>query len=85
MKKLTAGSISMREPAHLRSRSQDLEPMYHDAGQYYWYRTAAFLKNPNIMTSHPVAIVTPEEEFQDIDTLADWDMAEMKYKTSIQQ
>jgi len=40
---------------------------------------------PNIMTGNPVAIVTPEEEFQDIDTLADWDMAEMKYKTSIQQ
>jgi len=39
-----------------------------------------FLKNPNIMTSNPVAIVTPEEEVQDIDTLADWKMAEMKYK-----
>jgi len=78
--RITAGSISMREPEHLRSRSQDLEPMYHDAGQYYWYRTADFLKNPNIMTSSPVAIVTPEEEVQDIDTLDDWNMAEVKFK-----
>lgn len=78
--KISHDTISMREPQHLRSRSQDLEPMYHDAGQYYWYRTADFLKNPNIMTSDPVAIITPEEEAQDIDTLDDWEMAEMKYR-----
>jgi len=72
--------ISMREPEHLRSRSQDLEPMYHDAGQYYWYRTADFLGNPNIMTSSPVAVITPESEVQDIDTLEDWKMAELKFK-----
>lgn len=75
--------ISMREPVYLRSRSQDLEPMYHDAGQYYWYRTSAFLQNPNIMTSDPVAIVTPEEEVQDIDTPDDWKMAEMKYRLTM--
>jgi len=77
--RVTDGAISMREIEHLRSRSQDLEPMYHDAGQYYWYRTDAFLKNPNIMTSDPVAIITPEEEVQDIDTLDDWKMAEVKF------
>lgn len=79
--RVTDGAISMREIEHLRSRSQDLEPMYHDAGQYYWYRTDAFLKNPNIMTSDPVAIITPEEEVQDIDTLDDWKMAEIKFTT----
>lgn len=77
--RISDGAVSMREPEHLRSRSQDLEPTYHDAGQYYWYRTSAFLRNPNIMASDPVAIITPEEEVQDIDTLDDWKMAEMKY------
>jgi len=78
--RISGGTISMREPEHLRSRSQDLEPMYHDAGQYYWYRTSAFLANPNLMTSNPVAIITPESEVQDIDTLEDWKAAEMKFK-----
>ena len=53
---------------------------YHDAGQYYWYKTSAFHKNPNIMMLNPVAIVTPEEEVQDIDTMDDWKLAEMKYR-----
>ena len=78
--KISGGAISMREPEHLRSRSQDLEPMYHDAGQYYWYRVESFLKNPNLMVNNPVAIVTPDEEVQDIDTLDDWKMAEKKYR-----
>lgn len=78
--KIGNGTISMREPEYLRSRSQDLEPMYHDAGQYYWYRTEAFLRNPNLMVGNPIAVITPEEEVQDIDTPADWKMAEMKYR-----
>lgn len=77
--RITSGTISMREPEQSRSRSQDLEPMYHDAGQYYWYRTDAFLVNPNIMNGSPVPVVTPEVEVQDIDTIDDWQVAEMKY------
>lgn len=72
-------SLSMLHPEHLRSRSQDLQKTYHDAGQYYWYRTSAFKQQPNIMMLSPIAIVTPEEEVQDIDTLDDWKMAEIKF------
>lgn len=72
--------LSMLQPEHLRSRSQDLQKTYHDAGQYYWYRTSAFREQPNIMMLSPVAIVTPEEEVQDIDTIHDWEMAEVKYR-----
>lgn len=32
------------------------------------------------MMLNPVAIVTPEEEVQDIDTPEDWKLAEMKYR-----
>lgn len=71
--------ISMLHPEHLRSRSQDLIKTYHDAGQYYWYNVSAFKKEQNIMMLNPVAIITPEEEVQDIDTLEDWKLAEVKY------
>ena len=79
------GRLSMLHPEHLRSRSQDLQKTYHDAGQYYWYRTSAFQQQPNIMMLSPVAIVTPEEEVQDIDTIADWKMAEIKYKILVNE
>ena len=81
--RIADGTLALREPEHLRSRSQDLEPMYHDAGQYYWYRTEAFKANPNIMSINPLAILTPEEEVQDIDTLDDWKLAEVKYRGTV--
>ena len=83
--RIAGGTLALREPEHLRSRSQDLEPMYHDAGQYYWYRTEAFKANSNIMAINPLAIVTPEEEVQDIDTPDDWKMAELKYDVPLNQ
>lgn len=79
---MSDGRISMIHPEYLRTRSQDLMKTYHDAGQYYWYKTEAFLKEPAIMSINPIAIITPEEEVQDIDTLEDWKIAEIKYKIS---
>lgn len=77
--KIDGNKISMVQPEHLKSRSQDLMKTYHDAGQYYWYKVDAFRKEQNIMMLNPIAIVTPEDEVQDIDTLEDWKMAEIKY------
>ncbi len=78
--KIDGNKISMVQPEHLKSRSQDLMKTYHDAGQYYWYKVDAFRKEQNIMMLNPIAIVTPEDEVQDIDTLEDWKMAEIKYE-----
>ena len=83
--KITDDKISMVQPEYLLSRSQDLMKTYHDAGQYYWYKTSAFHENPNIMMLNPAAIVTPEEEVQDIDTMDDWKLAEMKWKILYQR
>lgn len=78
--KIDDNKISMIQPEHLKSRSQDLMKTYHDAGQYYWYKVDAFRNEQNIMMLNPIAIVTPEDEVQDIDTLEDWKMAEIKYE-----
>ena len=77
--KITNGKISMLEEKYLKTRSQDLMKTYHDAGQYYWFETKAFKKEPNIMMLNPIAIVTPEMEVHDIDSLEDWEVAELKY------
>ena len=62
------------------SRSQDLEKSYHDAGQFYWMKTAVVLEKKQILTSNSGSIIISELEGQDIDNESDWELAELKYK-----
>ncbi len=65
-------------PENYVKRSQDLEKLYHDAGQFYIYRSAAIKKNVVDMRQIPFEL--PETEVQDIDNETDWKIAEIKYK-----
>ena len=76
---LSSGSPEMLFPAHYTMRSQDLCPVFHDAGQLYWGRAYAWRKELPIFARHSGAIILNEHEVQDIDTPEDWLMAEMKY------
>jgi N-acylneuraminate cytidylyltransferase len=66
-------------PEYIFSRSQDLEEAYHDAGQFYWGRAAAFLKDEIVFSVDSIPIILPRYLVQDIDTLEDWKRAEMMY------
>jgi len=72
--------LEMIWPEYLRTRSQDLPDVYHDAGAFYWLKTESFLKEKNLFTSNNKPLVLKESEVQDIDTLEDWKLAELKYK-----
>jgi N-acylneuraminate cytidylyltransferase len=61
-------------PEHFYKRSQDLEPAYHDSGQFYWIKG-----NKNLLTNKG-AFEISEIEAQDIDNETDWKLAELKYK-----
>ena len=74
------GYMQWVNPEHALTRSQDLEPIFHDAGQFYLEKTEPFLKEFTLVTSKTVPFELSEEEVQDIDTFSDWQMAEMKYK-----
>ncbi len=74
------GRTVMRYPEHAASRSQDLEPYYHDCGQFYCMRTERFLQKKQIFTDHILSIEMPETEVQDIDNETDWELAELKYR-----
>lgn len=78
--RMTDGVISLFQPEHLRTRSQDLEPSYHDAGQFYWLRVADFMKTQNLMAPGTAGLLLPEWQVQDIDHEDDWVVAEMKYR-----
>ncbi|MBQ8041136.1 MAG: pseudaminic acid cytidylyltransferase [Lachnospiraceae bacterium] len=59
------------------ARSQDLEKMYHDAGQFYCYDVKKYIENKGVKGKiYP--LICPEHEVQDIDTEEDWKMAELK-------
>lgn len=74
------GMLQYQFPENANRRSQDLEPIYHDCGQFYFCRTDAFLRYHSLVTPATLPLVMPEEEVQDIDNLSDWAMAEMKYR-----
>lgn len=74
------GSINLNFPENLNVRSQDLPAAYHDAGQWYWFRTAPFLRNGVLMGSNTGSIIVPSDRVQDIDTAEDWNIAELKHQ-----
>lgn len=73
------GELQARWPEHMAARSQDLEPYYHDAGQFYAIRVSAFRQQHKMIMTHTLPLILSEMEVQDIDTEEDWRMAELKY------
>ena len=80
LKKGSDNKIDFFNPEFSLTRSQDLEQSFHDAGQFYWMNTQQCLKNKSILTDNTGSIVISEMEGQDIDTLIDWKLAELKYE-----
>jgi N-acylneuraminate cytidylyltransferase len=74
------GLLGFRYPEFRNTRSQDLAPSYHDAGQFYYFRVPRFLVTRSLFGDRTVPIELPEAEVQDIDTEADWKLAELKYR-----
>ncbi|WLB57012.1 pseudaminic acid cytidylyltransferase [Bradyrhizobium sp. 521_C7_N1_3] len=75
-----AGRVDPFHPEHRLTRSQDLAPAYHDAGQFYWGTAAAFLEDVPIFSERSVGVVLPRHLVQDIDTVEDWEQAEYMFR-----
>lgn len=74
------GKLMYCYPENAAKRSQDLEPMYHDSGQFYCYHVARYRACRGDLPDGYLPIVVPETEVQDIDNPLDWALAEMKYR-----
>lgn len=77
------GELRMKWPERAKTRSQDLEPYYHDCGQFYCCKTAPFLEYKTTDLPHMVPMIMSELEVQDIDNPDDWEIAELKYQKMI--
>lgn len=74
------GRLSYCSPEDAPKRSQDLELVYHDCGQFYLYQTEAFRRSRGAMPEGYLPIILSELEVQDIDQPSDWQLAELKYR-----
>jgi pseudaminic acid cytidylyltransferase len=74
-----AGTMRLLQPQFALTRSQDLEPAFHDAGQFYWGSTDAWSERRPIYGERTTFIVLPPERAIDIDTPEDWAMAERQF------
>lgn len=77
-----AGKTEMVWKDFSNSRSQDLEKIYHDAGQWYWYKPSRI--NDSLFTENTSSIILDEIDVQDIDSYTDWKLAELKYELRLQ-
>lgn len=83
---LRDGNLIYQWPEYVRTRSQDLEAWYHDAGQFYFYKMDAFNKSfkDDCVSGGYILKIIPflldETEVQDIDNFSDWELAEAKFR-----
>ena len=74
------GRIQMRWPEFRGTRTQEFEPAYHDAGQFYWGRAESWISESEIFGPDTCPIFLPRARAVDIDTLEDWDFALKLYE-----
>lgn len=77
--------VEMLQPEQFHTRSQDLEPAWHDAGQFYWAKAATWLKTAPIFTKASVPLPLPRWRVQDIDTPEDWTLAEFMHEALMRE
>lgn len=74
------GKLEYKWQEYAMKRSQDLEEIYHDCGQFYVFRVEPFEKEKKLVTDNTAGMIISELEVQDIDNETDWELAEMKYR-----
>ena len=72
--------VSYKWEEYSMARSQDLQKIYHDVGQFYVMNVEKFKDSKKLVTKNTGAIVIDELEMQDIDNEVDWKLAELKYR-----
>ena len=73
------GNSQMFFPEKFRSRTQDLENSYHDAGQFYIASPKVWIEKQNIF-ENGIPFVIPRWHSIDIDTIEDWELSEIIFE-----
>lgn len=82
---ISNGNLNFKWENFRYKRSQDLEPFYHEAGQFYCYNIVDYIASDGTIRDNIIPYILPESEVQDIDTEEDWIMAELKYRMMLKE
>jgi len=74
------GKMSLLQPKFEYTRTQDLQPTYHDAAQFYWGRVDAWLSGKKMLTEG-IGIRISSRQAIDIDNFEDLEKAEWIMKS----
>ena len=77
---LQGNMLEMKWKENYNKRSQDLEKMYHDAGQFYMYQVDQYVRLKGQIDQSIVPVIVDEMEVQDIDNETDWKLVEQKFR-----
>lgn len=75
-KKGNSGLIEFSYPEFANTRTQDIQKTFHDAGQFYFGRSEAWLARRPILNGNSTFIELAKNETLDIDDLEDWALVE---------
>lgn len=74
-----SGRVYLNFPEHEFTRTQDLPPTFHDAGQFYWGSLNAWASKSSILAGRTTIVEIPNHMTVDIDNEEDWLYAEKLY------
>jgi N-acylneuraminate cytidylyltransferase len=69
--------VEMFQPGLFNTRTQDLEEAWHDAAQFYWGLSSAWLAQKPVFMPWSAPVLLPRYRVQDIDSPEDWIRAEI--------
>lgn len=79
------GAVAPVQPDAIGKRSQDLAETFHDAGQFYLGRAQSWLDARPVFSKSSYLFELPLHLVQDIDTIDDWQRAELLHQLILQR
>ncbi|MFZ1813843.1 MAG: pseudaminic acid cytidylyltransferase [Rhizobiaceae bacterium] len=79
------GRIAFNWPEFAMTRSQDLPELVHDAGAFYWMKTATFMHSRAIVTADTIGYRLDRLKAIDIDTEEDFRIAEVLFRLATEK
>lgn len=76
---ISESKLRYKWPEYEKSRSQDLEELFHDAGQWYFFRNEDQY-HESLVKSSTSPLILESNKVQDIDNISDWKLAELKFQ-----
>jgi pseudaminic acid cytidylyltransferase len=80
-----AGAVMPVQPESIGKRSQDLPETFHDAGQFYLGTAESWVACRPVFSKSSYLYELPQYLVQDIDTIDDWQRAELLHQLLLQR